>query len=525
MLKTRLLPHIRFAYLFLVSAAFFGLLYALQLIGIATDTIRPDLVRSVHISLMLYGFIPLMMTLLPFALFEKEGVITMQALAHLERFLWLWYLFLIFMIFSLLGGATRGLPFYDFPYELNALLAFAGLFYMLAIFTTIRRYSHIPRWVKVAFTIVIISPLALLVLMSPKYGQVEKMLQGPHGDNTLGMSFALVIVYYLVIKLSSKKTTFQTKWHFLWQIPLTAYLLSVLYRIFIGTLSYHAEWFLQYLTLLYIPLLWRWWKDAQLHLRHDRLLFISISAFLFADIEGNILFIPTLRKLFHRNDLVVGHAHIAVGIGLLFLALAIIKPFWEIEKKKAYYFVIMMSMMALVLTISGIQQAGFLPLHTHSLWQWRALFGGLFAAGLLYPSSNKGVHTLFAWPRHQKAINFYHIAGFLSDGIGGIILLLFGKPLYEILGEIFQPGYQQIVFGFVTATGLIHLAGILMPHYADTFAKATLPPRILTAAGFFSLWKNGTLGWIAPMISTTDLLFVLVYLLYLKQQDAATKQQ
>lgn len=256
MLKDKVLPHIHFAYSFLVLAAFFGLLYALQLLGLGTGLIRPDLVRSLHISLMLYGFIPLMMTLLPFALFDKEGMVTAEVWRYLERFLQIWYVFLVFLIFSLLAGVTRGLPFYDFPYELNTILALAGLFYIIAIFKTIKGYEVKPLWVQVSLVLVIVSPFALLLLMNPDYGQVEKMLLGPHGDNTLGMSFALVAVYYLVIKLASPQISFQTRWHILWQIPLGFYALSVLYRSFVGNLSYNAEWFFQYLTLLYVPLLY-----------------------------------------------------------------------------------------------------------------------------------------------------------------------------------------------------------------------------------------------------------------------------
>ena len=124
------------------------------------------------------------------------------------------------MILSILAGNVRGLPFYDFPYELNALLALAGFFYIIAILKTIKAYEVKPLWVKVSLVLVIISPFALLLLMNPDYGQVEKMLMGPHGDNTLGMSFALMAIYYLAIKLASYKITFQTRWHILWQIPL-----------------------------------------------------------------------------------------------------------------------------------------------------------------------------------------------------------------------------------------------------------------------------------------------------------------
>ena len=523
MLNKMLLPHIRFSYIFLVLAACFGLLYALQLLGIGTDLIRPDLVRSLHISLMLYGFVPLMMTLLPFALFDKEGVLHAGSLRNLERFLWLWYIFLVFMILSILAGVTRGLPFYDFAYELNAILALAGLFYIAALIQNVRNYPKVPRWVKVSLFLVVISPLALLILMSPQYGQVEKMLQGPHGDNTLGMSFALVVIYYLVIKLSSEKISFETKWHFLWQIPLAGYVVSVLYRIFVGTLSYNAEWFFQYLTLLYVPLLYRWWKDAGLSIAKNRLLFISIAAFLFADVEGNILFIPSLRHLFHRNDLVVGHAHIAVGIGLLFLALAIIKPYMSVGRYKAYFLALMLSLMAVVLSISGIEQAGFAAMHTEKLWECRALFGALFLAGLLYRPTGIGTAYLRRWVHTWNTTTLYNAAGFLSDGVGGVLLLFFGKVLYEIAGIPFAPGYQQIVFGFVAAVGAIHLMGVLYPRYGDASARATVLARIVTAAGFFALYKNGTFGWIGAFISATDLIFVLVYLIFIKKESSYEK--
>jgi len=513
MLKRHILPHIYFSYLFLVLAAAFGLLYAMQLLGFGTSLIRPDLVRSLHISLMLYGFVPLMMTLLPFALFDKERVMGEEGVWYLERFLYLWYIFLLFMIFSLLAGDIRGLPFYDFPYELNALLALAGVFYIVAIFKTIKNYEVKPIWVRVSLVLVIASPFALLLLMNPRYGQVEKMLVGPHGDNTLGMSFALLAIYYLAIKLASPKTAFVTRWHILWQIPLGFYVLSVLYRTFIGSLSYNTEWFLQYLTLLYIPTLYLWWRDAGLNIGKNLTLFISIAAFLFADVEGNILFIPWLRELFHRNDLVVGHAHIAVGISLLFLALSIIEPFIKISARRALYLTGMLFLMALVLSISGIEQAGFAAMHTELLWALRTLSGLMFLAGLLF------CRAFFSWERMQeflsrlRPIDFYNLAGSLSDGLGGILLILFGSTLYALIGQPYSVGYQTIVFGFVTGVGLVHLLGLLLPAQAYSFAMATVLLRLVTAAGFFALYKAGILGWIAYAISGIDLLFVLLYLL------------
>lgn len=513
MLKKMLLPHITISYLFLVFGALFGLIYSLQLIGYAQDLIRPDIARSLHLSLMLYGFIPMMLSLLPFALFEKEGLRSEKGVYYLQRFFILWYIFLIFMMSSLLAGVTRGLPFYDFPYELNVLLAFAGLFYLLAILETIKGYTLRPLWVKVSLIVIIVSPFALLLLMNPDYGQVEQMLLGPHGDNTLGMSFALLVIYYLAIKLASPKSDFVPRWHMLWVIPLVSYLLSVLYRSFVGALSYEAEWGLQYLSLLYIPLIYRWWKDAGLGIRSDLTLFISIVAFLFVDVEGNILFIPGIRELFHRNDLVVGHAHIAVGIGLLFLAISIIRPFVMVSRMKALFLTLMIVLMAVVLSLSGLSQAGIGEIETLTMWQYRSLFGFLFLVGLLASSD------YFSFLKDATPIGLYHLIAFMSDGIGGILLLFFGSYIYGLIGQEFTGGYQQIVFGFVAAIGIIHLIGFLSAAHAYAFATATVVARVLTSAGFFALYKAGVLGWIAVAIAAVDLAFALVYIVFFKDHE------
>jgi len=510
MLKKMLVPHFWFSYGFFVLASFFGLLYSLQLLGLAPELLRPDLSRSLHISLMLYGFLTLMMTMLPFALFDKEGILTDRVIKELERFLYLWYIFLIFMVFAIAMGNVRGLPFYDFPYELNVLLALAGVFYIRAIFKSIKNYSVKPLWVKVSLVLVIASPIALLVLMNPQYGQVEKMLLGPHGDNTLGMSFALLAIYYLSIKLASHKVSFQTKWHILWQIPLGFYLGSVLYRSFVAELSYNAEWFLQYLTLLYIPVLYRWWKDAGLSVQKHQALFVSIMAFLFADVEGNILFVPHIREMFHRNDLVVGHAHVAVGISFLFLAFAILARYVQISKKQIGFLTLMLGLMALVLSVSGFEQAGFWSMHIGLWWALRSVFGLLFFLGLFWLGFR--AWSFASWSQ-MRVIDFYNAVGFLSDGLGGLLLVLFGSTLYGWIGMAYESGYQQIVFGFVMGVGVLHLLGLFSRKEAYTYARATAVLRVVTAAGFFALYKAEVLSWIAYAIAGIDLLFVLIYLL------------
>ena len=58
---------------------------------------------------------------------------------------------------------------------------------------------------------------------------------------------------------------------------------------------------------------------SQMWLKSSFYLYICL---LFVDIEGNILFIPDIRWLFHRNDLIVAHAHVAMGVGVLFMVIS-----------------------------------------------------------------------------------------------------------------------------------------------------------------------------------------------------------
>ncbi|HFC03686.1 MAG TPA: hypothetical protein ENJ74_02325, partial [Nitratifractor salsuginis] len=184
-----------------------GLLVSVELLGVIPDSqiLQPLRLRSVHISLMLYGAIPLLLSFLPFLLIEKEtGRLPSRMLHYLNLYALSWYLFLILMVLTLLLGDRRGLPFYDFDYRLNFLLALAGVFYIVVLFKAVRRYERLPLWVRVSLGVTLLAPVALLLLMNPVNGPVTQTLKGPHGDNTLGMSFALLPIYYLAFKLLSR---------------------------------------------------------------------------------------------------------------------------------------------------------------------------------------------------------------------------------------------------------------------------------------------------------------------------------
>ena len=83
---------------------------------------------------------------------------------------------------------------------------------------------------------------------------------------------------------------------------------------------------------LYIPLLYRWYKDSNITNVAKKLFNFNLG-FLFVDIEGNILFIPEIRWLFHRNDLIVAHAHVAMELEFFYGYSYVYKPYKELHVK------------------------------------------------------------------------------------------------------------------------------------------------------------------------------------------------
>ena len=501
--------HFKISLIFLLLGLGFGFYYSLNLLGygINSQMLNPQNVRAVHISLMLYGFIPFMLSFLPFLLLHKDLGVNLKALRYLELYATFWYVFLVIMTISLLMGVTRGLAFYDFHYSLNFLLAFSGLFYILALYEYIKNYTKKPLWISISIKIVILAPFILLFLMNPMVGQVEATVSGPHGDNTLGMSLVIIPLYYLVIKLLSINK-FQARWHILWIIPGGFYILSILHRIILGKLTYEQEWFFQWLTLLYIPLLIRWYIDAKIEKYAKLLLLISISGFLFVDIEGNILFIESIRWIFHRNDLVVAHSHIAMGVGILFMTLSIYANIIKELQTSLFikHYLIGMLGMFLSLTISGFVQAGYISFNIKTLWIIRSL-SGIFIISSFY-------YFILSKIKFNK-LQVYNFIGLLNDGIGGILLLLTASYFYPLFGLQFSGVYEYVVFGFVSSTGFLHFLAIRNSFAEQILTFATAIIRFFIGGIFLSLYLSHKLGLEALVIFSFDFFYASFFFIYL----------
>jgi len=492
-------------WVFLISI-FFGALYASQLIGFSlfdNTLLNTTTVRSLHITLMLYGPIMLALSLLPFALFAKDKLNLDGVTHHLRNYFYLWHLFLFMSTISILLGAQRGLPFYDFAYELNFLLAGSGIFYIIAIFKMIRQYSVEPLWVKVAKNTLFIAPIMLLVLMNPYIGQVEKTLIGPHGDNTLGMSFTIIPLFYLLIKLHTKEL-FTPRWHIFWIIPFVVYLISVLTRIFRGDLFYEEEWIAQWMTFLYLPLLVRWCIDAKITLKEQPYLKISIWAFLFVMIQGNILFFPDVRVAFHKNDLVIAHAHLAMALGILFMGLSSLSYFYKLPKRFVSFWLLVVLLIFIPLTLAGFEEAGYFNIDIILMWSIRFLAGVLGVLGLLY-----FIFKSISLPKFNY-ITFYHMNGFASDGLGAIVLFLFAPSIYGLLNFEFIDSYY-LIFGFMGFVGILHYIGMYKNSY--DMAMFTSIARVITGTIFISLFYIDKVDILGLVVGLYDLSYALIYLL------------
>ncbi len=490
-----------------LASVFVGLIYAAQLVGFTlfdSTLLQPVRTRSLHITLMLYGPVMLALSLLPFALFSKDGLNLDAAVTPLKNYFLLWHLFLFMMVISILFGVQRGLPFYDFAYELNFILAASGIFYIIAIFKVIKQYEAPPLWVKVSKGLLFAAPIALVVLMNPNYGQVEKTLSGPHGDNTLGMSFTLIPLFYLLIKLEAKEK-FKAAWDIFWILPLIAYAISVGLRIFRGELSYNEEWVFQWMTFAYAPLLLKWCRDAKLTYAANTYLVISIWAFLFVMIQGNILFIPEIRWFFHRNDLIIAHAHVAIGLGIFFMSLSVVEYFYKLPKMFAQFWLYVILLIFVPLTIAGFVEAGMLDLNIMALWWIRLIAGAISVIILTY--------LLLRPIKYIKpsALQLYNLIGFASDGLGAVILLLFGSYLFTFLGFAFDAHYY-LVFGFMGFVGILHLLALFKESHL--LAYATSMARLITGSIFLSLFYAGSIDALGVIVGLYDLSYALLYLLW-----------
>ena len=120
-------------------------------------------------------------------------------------------------------------------------------------------------------------------------------------------------------------------------------------------------------------------------------------------------------------------------------------------------------------------------------------------------------------------IELYNIAGILSDGLGGVFLILLASFIYPLLGFSFSGVYEYVVFAFVSMTGIIHYMALKNPSSQVVLMNLTVIIRVFASSVFFALFANGKLGFEALAICLFDLSFVIVYLIYFYQKEFLCK--
>jgi hypothetical protein len=233
-------------------------------------------------------------------------------------------------------------------------------------------------------------------------------------------------------------------------------------------------------------------------------------------VQGNIIFTPEIRAIFHRNDLIVAHAHVAMGIGVLFMVLSMFTSYISDLKKISFYTTYLLGLGGIFISLSlaGFVEAELLNMNVTTLWILRTVFGFITILSLMFFIQRK--YSL-------SPIQKYNLIGVLSDGFGGIGLILLSSFIYPLLGFSFSGTYEYIVFSFVTMTGLLHFMALKYKEHEIILTDITIIIRVFISSVFFALFMSKTLGLEAFLISAFDISFVLVYLIFFYQKESLCK--
>ncbi|MEJ5168561.1 MAG: hypothetical protein WHU93_05300, partial [Arcobacteraceae bacterium] len=187
-------------------------------------------------------------------------------------------------------------------------------------------------------------------------------------------------------------------------------------------------------------------------------------------------------------------------------------PYIDRLKKFSFYAMYIMGVLGMftVLSISGIAQANIWDVDIFNMWLLRTLFGFV----VLYSAV-----SLFDLKVGLNPLRKYNLIGFLSDGIGGFLLILTASFIYPLLGFEFSGKYEYVVFMFVAMTGVIHLGAFIYVKHGQILTTLTVIVRVCMSSVFFALYMKNILGVEALLISLVDFGFVVFYLIFFYNKE------
>lgn len=157
------------------------------------------------------------------------------------------------------------------------------------------------------------------------------------------------------------------------------------------------------------------------------------------------------------------------------------------------------------LSLAGFDEAAIFAVDVVSMWQIRLIAGIVAVFGLGYFIVKKMKIAKLS------RLQLYHLNGFLSDGLGALILFLSAPLLFEFLGFSFTP-YYYLVFGFMGFIGILHLIGVAKE--AHFLAYLTSIARLITGSVFLSLFYLGTIDALGLLVGLYDISYALLYLVF-----------
>jgi hypothetical protein len=187
------------------------------------------------------------------------------------------------------------------------------------------------------------------------------------------------------------------------------------------------------------------------------------------------------------------------------MSLSIISYFYRLPKKFAHFWLYVIGIIFFPLTLAGFDEAGIFSVDILTMWWIRMVAGVLAVGGLLY--------YLFSQKTYKRPslLQFYHLNGFASDGMGALILFIVAPALFGVLGFEFHLQYY-LVFGFMGFVGILHFIGL----YRDSHLLAWLTSlaRLITGTVFFSLYYIGSIDNLGLLVGIYDISYALIYLLF-----------
>jgi len=221
-------------------------------------------------------------------------------------------------------------------------------------------------------------------------------------------------------------------------------------------------------------------------------------------VQGNILFFPEIRFAIHKNDITIGHAHIAIGLGIFFMSMSILSYFYKFPKKFMYFWLYVIGIMSAALSLAGLEEAGILSIDVIAMWYIRLGMGIFAVIGLVFYIAKQMKY------KKPSLLQLYHLNGFASDGLGALMLFLAAPAIFEFLGFAFTP-YYYLVFGFMGFVGILHLLGVSKESHF--LAYMTSIARLITGTVFLSLFYLGEIDGLGLLVGFYDISYALLYLL------------